>query len=89
MTQVGQLIMLKTVPFYSIIRSLELRNTYDMIMRNTLLNIPKDRQELNLENAKYIISQSASFGVSSKWKRSNDLTNLIRCCKEYISIAKQ
>jgi hypothetical protein len=82
MTQVGQLIMLKTVPFYSIIRSFELREEYAKLSTKYL--IPSKRRELTLDTAEWIVREGFKHINNTK-----NLTSLVRCCKEYICIAKQ
>lgn len=82
MTQVGQLIMIKTVPFYSLIRSFELRAEYDSLI--SVYYVPPKRRELTVKNAKWFLNNGSSFVNSNKV-----LTNLLKCCKEYISIAEQ
>lgn len=82
MTQVGQLIMLKTVPFYSIIRSFELRELYAQLA--TKYYIPPEHRELTLETAKWMCYEGFRYINSTK-----TLTSIVRCCNEYISIAKR
>lgn len=82
MTQVGQLIMLKTVPFYSLIRSFELRERFAETLDHFPNIIPKNREELTLDNAKWFIKTGYK-----KFKRGTALTIMIDCSKEYISIS--
>lgn len=83
MTQVGQLIMLKTVPFYSIIRSFELREQFTEILSHYRKGIlPREREQLTLDNAKWFLKKGYR-----KFHPHGGLTALVNCCKEYISIS--
>lgn len=74
--------MLKTVPFYSIIRSFELREQFSEVLSGYAKGIiPRKRQDLNLENAKWFLKTGYK-----NFHPHGGLTFLVSCCKEYIAI---